>query len=74
MVYEKLDSMKIGNRIKSLRTERGETTEDMARSIGTSCSAIGMYENGQRVPRDEIKIRIAEHFGVPVECIFFPAQ
>lgn len=73
MAYEKVDGAKIGNRIKTLRNNRGETAEDMARSIGTSCSAIGMYESGQRVPRDEIKIKIAEHFSVTVESIFFPA-
>ena len=44
---------------------------DLSKAIGTSESAIGMYESGQRVPRDEIKIRIAEHFTVPVESIFF---
>lgn len=73
MMYEKVDSTKIGSRIKELRTMRGETAEDLARSIGISCSAVAMYEIGQRIPRDEIKIRIAEHFNVPVESIFFPA-
>lgn len=73
MIYEKPNGEKIGERIKGLRTERGETAEELAKSIGISSSAIGMYENGQRIPRDEIKIRIAEHFTVPVESIFFPA-
>ena len=72
MIYEKMDSIKIGSRIKGLRTERGESTEELAKSLGISCSAVGMYETGQRIPRDEIKIRIAEHFTVPVESIFFP--
>lgn len=71
MSYEKIDSVKIGSRLRGIRTERGETVEDVARSIGVSNSAIGMYEGGQRVPRDEIKIKIAEHYGLPVESIFF---
>ena len=71
MSYEKIDSVKIGSRLRGIRTERGESMEDVARSIGVSNSAIGMYEGGQRVPRDEIKIKIAEHFGMPVETIFF---
>ncbi len=74
MIYEKMDSIKIGSRIKGLRTERGETAEELAKILGISCSAVGMYETGQRIPRDEIKIRIAEHFTVPVESIFFPAE
>ena len=74
MAYEKLDAVQIGIRIKALREERGETMLDLSKSLGTSESAIGMYESGQRVPRDEIKIRIAEHFTVPVEAIFFPRE
>ena len=72
MGYETLDAVQIGNRIKGLRESQKETMLDLSRAIGTSESAIGMYESGQRVPRDEIKIRIAEHFTVPVESIFFP--
>lgn len=74
MGYEKLDAIQIGNRIKTLREGRKETMQDLSKAVGTSESAIGMYESGQRVPRDEIKIRIAEHFTVPVEAIFFPRE
>ena len=74
MGYEELDATQIGNRIKNLREGKDETMLDLSKAIGTSESAIGMYESGQRVPRDEIKIRIAEHFSVPVESIFFPRQ
>ena len=74
MIYEKPNGERIGGKIKDLRNKRGETAEELAKSIGISCSAIGMYENGQRIPRDEIKIRIAEHFTVSVESIFFPAN
>ena len=74
MGYETLDTVQIGNRIKGLRESRKETMQELSRAIGTSESAIGMYESGQRVPRDEIKIRIAEHFTVPVESIFFSAE
>ena len=71
--YEKVDSFKIGNRLKALRSEKGETTMEMAQALGISASAVTMYETGNRIPRDEIKVRIAEHFGVSVESIFFPA-
>ena len=71
MVYEKIDSEKIGNRLRRIRAERGETTEEVAKRIGTSPSAITMYETGQRIPRDEIKIKLADYYGMPVEEIFF---
>ena len=72
MVYEGMDAVQIGNKLKSLRDEKSETMEQLSSAIGTSQSAIAMYETGKRIPRDEIKIRIAEHFSVPVESIFFP--
>ena len=71
MIYEEIDGAKIGSRLRGIRAERGETAEEVAKSIGVSASAIAMYEIGQRIPRDEIKIRIAEHYGMPVESIFF---
>ena len=71
MLYNQFDSERIGKAIKELRTGENETMEELANAIGTSHSAIAMYESGRRVPRDEIKIRIAEHFHKTVESIFF---
>lgn len=71
MKYEDMNPNQIGANIRELRTKNGETSEELAKAINASTSAIGMYENGYRIPRDEIKIRIAEHYRVPVESIFF---
>lgn len=71
MNYAEINSEKIGERLRGIRAERGETTETVAKSIGISTSAITMYETGQRIPRDEIKIKLAEYYGMPVEQIFF---
>ena len=73
-MYETIDGVKIGKRIKTLRTEKNMTAEDLGKALGISSSAVNMYECGQRVPRDEIKISIAEFFGVPVESIFYPTK
>ena len=73
-MYEAVDGIRIGKKIKELRTQRGVTSEEFGAAIGTSCSAVNMYECGQRVPRDDIKIKIAEFFGVTVESIFYPAK
>ncbi len=72
MSYEQPNGTRIGNQLKALRSKRGISAEEMAKSVGISTSAVGMYENGYRIPRDQIKIRIAEFYGVSVESIFFP--
>lgn len=57
---------------KRLLELRGDTSrEETAHSIGISVSALQMYENAQRVPKDEIKIRIANYYEKTVQEIFF---
>lgn len=69
MSYQNMSPLKIGAKLKELR---GNTTlTDASKAIKVSSSALAMYENGYRVPRDEIKIRIANHYGVSVESIFY---
>lgn len=74
MVYEGMNAAQIGKKLKDLRESKNETMDALAEALSVSQSAIAMYEAGNRIPRDEIKIRIAEHFGVPVESIFFPME
>lgn len=45
--------------------------EDVAKAVGVSVSAIAMYENGERIPRDETKIRLADYFETTVQQLFF---
>lgn len=59
----------IAKRLTELRGDR--TRDEVAECIGTSVSAVQMYECGHRIPRDDIKIRIAKFYGVSVESIFF---
>lgn len=73
-MYETIDSKQIGGRIKELRIGRKMTADELGKALGISSSAVNMYECGQRIPRDEIKITIAEYFGVPVETIFYPSK
>lgn len=61
----------IGKKLYSLRTNFGKSREEVAKDIGVSVSALQMYENGQRVPRDDIKIKLAEYFNTTVQEIFF---
>ena len=59
-----------GNKLKELRGDRSQS--EMAACIGVSKSAWAMYERGERVPRDEIKVLIASFFHVSVEELFYP--
>lgn len=54
-----------------LREERGMTQAELAEKLGISPSAMSAYEQGARVPRDEIKVRIAEFFGVSILDVFY---
>jgi putative transcriptional regulator len=57
---------------KKLFNLRGDKTrEEVANDLDISVSALQMYENGQRVPKDEIKIKIANYYGLTVQEIFF---
>lgn len=57
---------------KNLRKLRGDKTQDeIAQDIGITKSSWAMYEREERVPRDEVKIQIAKHFGMTVQEIFF---
>lgn len=64
-----LDAKKIGERLVQLRGN--VSREDVAKAIGVSVSAISMYENGERIPRDCIKIELANFFHSSVQEIFF---
>lgn len=63
------DAKTIGERITNLRGDvRRET---VCAACGISVSALTMYETGKRIPRDEIKVKLAEFFKTTVEAIFF---
>lgn len=59
----------IGKRLIALRGKR--LVKDVAKALGISASALSMYETGQRIPRDEIKIRLARYYDRTVDSIFF---
>lgn len=51
--------IKIGARIKELRTELGLTQEEFAKKIGVSGKTIvANYESGYSTPNDEIRMKI----------------
>ena len=59
----------IGKKLINLRGKK--TRKEVATAVGVSKSAIAMYERGERVPKDEIKTRIAKFYKKSVESIFY---
>lgn len=69
IMKSKIDAMVIGERLKRLRGSR--TIKEVSEALGVSKSALSMYENGARVPRDEIKIKLANYYKKTIQFIFF---
>jgi len=64
-----IDPQIIGTNLKMLRGER--TQLEVAEAVGVTTMAISQYENGDRIPRDEIKIKLAKYFNKSVEELFY---
>ncbi|MGB9848926.1 MAG: helix-turn-helix domain-containing protein [Moorellaceae bacterium] len=60
-----------GQRLKSLRKEKGWTQEDLAAKLGLTRSAIAGYESPSKgyIPSPDILRKIAECFGVSVDYL-----
>lgn len=58
----------IANRLIRLRGRKSQ--EEVANDIGISASTISMYEQGRRMARDEIKVRLANYYNVTVQELF----
>lgn len=65
------DKKEVGRRLRSKRLEAKKDQSEVAKAIGISPAAVGMYERGERVPRDETKIELAKFYGVDVQSLFY---
>ena len=61
--------MTSGEKLKILRGEKSQ--RKVAEELGVSFSSYGKYERNERVPRDDIKKKIAKYFKTSVQDIFF---
>lgn len=64
-----MDRAKIAENLIKLRGKR--TQAEVADRLGIGQSTYAMYETGERIPRDEIKIKIAGLYKKSVQSIFF---
>ncbi len=59
----------LGERLKQLRKEKGLTQRKLAEILNLDDSSISMYERGKTSPPDDIKIKLANFFGVSVDYL-----
>lgn len=59
----------IGKRLTDLRGEKSQS--EVAEAVGITQAALSMYEHGERIPRDNVKIKLANYYGVSVAALFF---
>ena len=61
--------MDLGKRLKELRGDRNR--EKVAEAVGISSSALEMYECNKRIPRDDVKKKLADFYNVSIQQLFF---
>lgn len=66
-----MDVLKMASKLRQLRRAKKVTQSEVARYCGVAPSAYAMYETGERIPRDDVKAKLSNYFGMPVGYIFF---
>lgn len=62
-------STMLGARIAVLRRAKGWNQSDLAKQLGVSSSAVGMYEQGRRQPAADVLVKLAEIFEVTTDFL-----
>ena len=58
-----------GDRLRSLRKEKGLTQKEIGALLGVSADSIGKYESGDRTPEPNDIIILAKFFGVSADYL-----
>lgn len=67
-----MENISMGKKLKVLRGSKSK--EEVAYKVGITTAALTNYETGTRMPKDEIKIKLADFYGLTVQELFFPEQ
>lgn len=59
----------IGERLRRLRGSR--TLSEVAKELGVTEMAVSLWERGERMPSDDMKVKIANYYRKSVTTIFF---
>jgi transcriptional regulator with XRE-family HTH domain len=63
------DRTVVGERLKELRGSR--TQAEVAKALDVTAMAVSQWENGLRMPNDDMKVKIAAYYKRTVMSIFF---
>jgi transcriptional regulator with XRE-family HTH domain len=61
--------MAIGDKILTLRKQKGWSQQQLAKQIGTSGPIIGRYERGEMTPSVEVAKKLADSFGITLDYL-----
>ena len=59
----------LSERLKMLREELSLTQSQLAQQLEIATSSISQYESGDRIPSDDIKIKLAKFFDVSLDFL-----
>lgn len=62
--------LKLGQKLKTLRTQQKLTQEDLAYKVGVDRSYMGFIERGEKNPTLSTIIKIAKSLKVPIKELF----
>lgn len=63
----KITPQLIGQNIRRIRLEHGETQQELGQLIGYGATTVANYESGYRMPDLETFLAIAIHYGASIE-------
>lgn len=69
-----MTNKEVGEMIRTRRMARNMTQDELANAIGVTASAIGLFENGKRRPKDEVAEAIADVFNIPKWAVYFSEE
>ncbi len=55
--------------LKTLRKNNSLTQAELAEYLGISPASIGMYEQGRRIPYDDILFKISKYFKISIDLL-----
>lgn len=64
-----MNSEQIAKNLIELRGKKSR--REVCEVVDICVSALGMYERGERVPSDDVKVRLAKYYDTTVSDIFF---
>lgn len=56
-------------RLRTLRTERKLTQDEVSRAMGITKAAYGYYETGRNLPSVEILLKLSKYYGVTTDYL-----